>query len=59
LREHATVVERLAQAAYSDLPANGRQGLALDAFHQSINDLGLKQHLLVAKFETMERALRL
>jgi len=59
LREHATVVERLAQVAYSDLPADGRQSLALDAFLQSINNLGLKQHLLVAEVETMERALRL
>jgi len=54
LREHATVVERLAQVAYGDLPANGRQSLALDAFLQSINNLGLKQHLLVAEVETME-----
>jgi len=59
LREHAIVVERLAQVAYGDLPANGRQSLALDAFLQSINNLDLKQHLLVAKVETMERALRL
>jgi len=59
LREHATVVERLAQVAYGDLPVNGRQSLALDAFLQSINNLRLKQHLLVAKIETMERALRL
>ena len=59
LREHATVVERLAQVAYGDLPADSRQSLALDAFLQSINNLGLKQHLLVAEVETMERALRL
>jgi len=59
LREHATVVERLAQVAYGDLPANGRQSLALYAFLQSINHLGMKQHLLVAEVETMERALRL
>jgi len=59
LREHATLVERLAQVAYGDLPANGRQSLALDAFLQSINNMGLKKHLLVAEVETMERALRL
>jgi len=59
LREHATVVERLAQVAYGDLPADSRQSLALDAFLKSINNLGLKQHLLVAEVETMERALRL
>jgi len=59
LREHATVIEWLAQVAYGDLPANGRQSLALDAFLQSINNLGLKQHLLVAEVETMERVLRL
>jgi len=29
LREHTTVVKRLAQVAYDDLPANGRQILAL------------------------------
>jgi len=54
LREHATVVERLAQVAYGDLPADSRQSLALVAFLQSINNLGLKQHLLVAEVETME-----
>jgi len=53
------VVERLAQVAYGDLPADDRQSLALDAFLQSIKNLGLKRHLLVAKVETMERALRL
>jgi len=41
LREHVTVVERLAQVAYGDLHTNGRQSLALDAFLQSINNLGL------------------
>jgi len=59
LREHATVVERLAQVAYGDMPAESRRSLALDAFLQSINNLGLKQHLLVAEVETLERALRL
>jgi len=59
LREHATVVERLAQVAYDDFPANDRQSLALDAFFQSINNLVLKQHLLVAGVETKERDLRL
>jgi len=59
LREHVTVVDRLAQVAYGDLPADSRQSLALDAFLQSNNNLGLKQHLLVAEVETMERALRL
>jgi len=59
LREHATVVERLAQVAFGDLPADSRQSLALDAFFQLINNLGLKQHLLVAEVETMERSLRL
>jgi len=59
LREHATVVERLAQVAYGDLPADSRQSLALDASLQSINNLRLKQHLLVAEVETMKRALRL
>jgi len=58
LREHATVVERLAQVAYGGLPADSRQSLALDAFLQSINNLGLKQYLLVAEVETMERALK-
>jgi len=51
----ATVVKRLAQVAYGDLPAHGRQSLALDAFLQSNNNLGLKQHLLVAEVETKER----
>jgi len=59
LREHATVVEWLAQAAYSDLPAEGRQSSALDAFLQSVNNMGLKTHLLVVEVDTMKRALRL
>jgi len=59
LCEHATVVERLAQVAYGDLPADSWQSLALDAFLQSINNHGLKQHLLVTEVEIMERALRL
>jgi len=54
LREHATVAERLAQVRYGDLPANGRQSLALYAFLQYINNLRLKQHLLVAEVETIE-----
>jgi len=33
--------------------------LVLDDFLQSINNLGLKQHLLVAEVETIGRALRL
>jgi len=33
--------------------------LALDAFLQSANNMGLKRHLLVAEVEMMERALRL
>jgi len=33
--------------------------LALDAFLQSVNNMGMKRHLLVAKVDTMERALRL
>jgi len=45
LQEHATVVERLAHVAYGDLPVDIRQSLALDAFLQSINNSGLKQHL--------------
>jgi len=59
LRKHTTVLERLAQVAYGDLPADGRQILALDAFLQAINNMSLKRHLLVAEVETMERALRL
>jgi len=54
LREHATVVEQPAQVAYGDLPANGQQSLALDAFLQSNNNIGQKQHLLVPEVETME-----
>jgi len=59
LQEQAIVVERLAQVTYGDLPADSPQSMALDAFLQSVNNLGLKQHLLMAKVETMERALRL
>jgi len=54
-----TVVERLAQVACGDLLANGRQSLALNDFFQSVNNLGLKQHLLVAEVETIGQAFRL
>jgi len=50
------MVERLAQVAYSDFPAEERQSFALDTLLQSINNMGLKRHWLVAKVETMERA---
>jgi len=59
LGEILRLLEWLAQVAYGDLPAYGRQSLALDAFLQLINNLSLKQHLLVAEVEMMERALRL
>jgi len=39
LWEHATVVERLPQVAYGDLPTEGRRSLALEAFLQSVNNI--------------------
>jgi len=45
------------QVAYGDLPAESRRSLALEAFLQSVNNIGLKRHLLVAKIDMMERAL--
>jgi len=39
LREHATVVERMAQVAYGDLSADSRKSLTLDAFLQAIKNL--------------------
>jgi len=47
------------QVAYGDLLVEGQRSLALEAFLQSVNNIGLKRHLLVAEVATMERALRL
>jgi len=58
LRKHATKVERLAQVAYGDLPAEGQRSLAHESFFQSVN-IGLKKHWRVAKVDTMKKALRL
>lgn len=52
-------MEWLARVAYSDLLTEGRRSLALKAFLQSVNNIGLKRHLLVAEVDMMERALRL
>lgn len=54
LRECATIVEWLASVAYDDLPVEDRRILALKAFFQPVNNIGLKRHLLVAKVDTMK-----
>jgi len=41
------------------LPAEGRGSLTLEALLQSVNNIGLKKHLLVAKINIMEKAIGL
>jgi len=60
LQEHGIKVERLAQVAYSDLyetEANKRT-LTLKAFMRSLNDRELHRHLLAARVETVEDAVK-
>jgi len=46
LQEHATMVMRLAQIAFRNLPRANRERYTYDAFVQSINDLGLHHQFL-------------
>jgi len=45
LRDHATLVKRLARSAYSDLPETHRQSYTLTDFMQSLNDASFHQQL--------------
>jgi len=57
LQEHAAMVMKLAQIAYSDLPQANRERYTLDAFIQSVNDLGLHHQFLARGVTTVEDAL--
>jgi len=57
LQEHAATVMKLAQIAYSDLPQANRERYTLDAFIQSVNDLGLHHQFLARGVTTVEDAL--
>jgi len=58
LQDHATLVKRLAQIAYSDLPETPQQNYTFDAFVQSLNDLGLHHQLQAKGVTTIEAALQ-
>jgi len=57
LQEHAAMVMKLAQIAYSDLPQANRERYTYDAFVQFINDLGLHHQFLARGVTTVEGAL--
>jgi len=57
LQEHAAMVMKLAQIAYSNLPQANRERYTFDAFVQSINDLGLHHQFLARGVTTAEEAL--
>jgi len=57
LQEHATMVMKLAQIAYSDLPQANHERYTFDAFVQSFNDLGLNHQFLARGITTVENAL--
>jgi len=58
LRDHATLVKRLARSAYSDLPETHRQSYTLTDFMQSLNDVGLYHQLQAKGVTTLEGALQ-
>jgi len=58
LQDHATVVKRLAQIAYSDLPETQQQHYILDNFTQSLNNIGLHHQLQAKGFTTIKAALQ-
>jgi len=57
-QDHAIMVKRLAQIAYSDLPETHWERYTYDAFVQSLNDLGLHHQLQARGVTTIEDALR-
>jgi len=57
LRDHATLVKRLARSAYSDLPETHRQIYTLTDFIQSFNDAGLHHQLQAKRVTSLEGAL--
>jgi len=58
LRNHATLVQRLARSAYSDLPETHRRSYTLTDFMQSLNDVGLYHQLQAKRVTTLEGALQ-
>jgi len=58
LRDHATLVKRLAKSAYSDLPETHRRSCTLTDFMQSLNDVGLYHQLQAKRVTTLEGALQ-
>jgi len=54
-QEHATMVKRLAQIAYSDLPEVHQERYTYDTFVQSLNDLGLHHQLQARGVTTVRR----
>jgi len=57
LQEHAVMVKRLAQIAYSDLPPVHQERYTYDAFVQSLNYLGLHHQFLARGVTTLKNAL--
>jgi len=58
LRDHTTLVKRLARSAYSDLPETHRQSYTLIDFMQSLNDVDLYHQLQAKGVTTLEGALQ-
>ena len=56
LQEHSSRVTSLAQVAYPELDPGTRQEMALEHFVHSLNYVGLQQHLLAVRPDTLEEA---
>ena len=56
LQEHSSRVTSLAQVAYPELDPGTRQEMALEHFIHSLNYVGLQQHLLAVRPDTLEEA---
>ena len=56
LREHATTVKKLVEAAYGDLPQDHRIEMTLELFCSSLNNAYLQRHLLAIKPQDLDEA---
>ena len=56
LREHATTVKKLVEAAYADLPQDHRVEMTLELFCSSINNAYLQRNLLAIKPQDLDEA---
>ena len=56
LQEHSSRVASLAQVAYPELDPGTRQEMALEHFVHSLSYVGLQQHLLAVRPDTLEEA---